>query len=155
MRPTSSNRDENMQARISRATRKINRRTILNQFAQKTAEMLARAFLSPEESLVPGSFAAGPCRPPHGQYCSGCGADASCPSDYVVCTPNTVITDCRGLCPYPSGWWYTSDPVGQRAKCQDCISRYVHPTFDKEGCYQGAHIDGRFVICACRSTIMY
>jgi|GEM_PF-1546655 len=150
-----ANKDEEAQAVISRLTRKANRVSSLNRFAQKTAELLARILLRPEEKLVHISFAAGPCRPPHGQYCSGCGADASCPPDYIICTPKSVITDCKGLCPYPSGWWYTSDPPGQRAKCQDCISQYVHPEFGMKGCYQGAHIYGRYIICACRSTFTY
>ncbi|MBY0161449.1 hypothetical protein V4V36_01140 [Paenibacillus lautus] len=149
-------KDEETQVLISRVTRKMNRKTFLNKFAQRTAEALAKVLVRPDDDdIVKISFAAGPCRPPHGQYCTGCGSDASCPSDYVICTPKTVINDCKGLCPYPSGWWYTSDPVGHRAKCQDCISQYVHPYVGRDWCYQGARVYGRYVICACRSTEMY
>lgn len=57
------NKDEETQVMISRVTRKMNRKSLLNKFAQKTAETLAKVLVRPDDNdIVKISFAAGPCR---------------------------------------------------------------------------------------------
>lgn len=148
-------KDERTQDSISRITRKMTRRTWLNRFSQYLAVSIAKLLIQPQEDIARISFLPGACAPPHGQYCSGCGADGSCPSTYVTCTTNNALQGCRALCPHPSGWWYTSDPVGSRAKCMDCVSQYATSFSSNSLCYRGAQIAGQYVICGCKSTIVY
>lgn len=149
------NQDEQTQDSISSITRRWTRKTWLNRISQNIALILAKILINPREDVANISFLSGACAPPHGQFCSGCGADGSCPSTYVTCTTNNSLNGCKALCPHPSGWWYTSDPVGLRAKCMDCVSQYVHPYSGNTSCYKGAQIAGQYVICGCKSTVLY
>lgn len=148
------NMDESTQEKISDLSRKMTRRTFLNKFAQSVAGLLAIVLIKPIHGLGDVAFAAGSCYPPHGQYCSGCGASGSCPSGYSTCTSSNGISGCTGLCPYTSGWWYTSDPVGQRAKCQDCKTNSFGPPSGGDWCDAGAKVGG-YVLCGCKSTTLY
>ncbi|MCM3782648.1 hypothetical protein M3231_06665 [Neobacillus mesonae] len=151
----SKNTDEETQDFISRQVRKWTRGSWLNKAAESIAVALAKLLIRPKDGMAKVSFIAGLCSAPHGQVCKGCDADGSCPSTYATCTTYNALMGCRGLCPHPSGWWYTSDPVGFRTKCTDCVSSFVQPYTQGNWCYKGAHIGGEYVICGCRSTLLY
>ncbi|WDH96212.1 hypothetical protein PUW24_18805 [Paenibacillus urinalis] len=152
------NKDEQIQDYISRQVRAWNHahglKKVMNKAAGAIAAALARLFIR-DRGTAQISYLSGGCFPPHGQLCRDCGSDGACPSTYVTCTTYNALMGCRGLCPHPSGWWYTSDPVGFRSKCTDCVSQHVKPYTPGNWCYQGARINGEYVICGCQSTLLY
>ncbi|HEX6289736.1 MAG TPA: hypothetical protein VFZ66_11125 [Herpetosiphonaceae bacterium] len=142
------NKDLEIQAKVGAFARKMGRRNFLSRGAAAVAGMIAAAVIGKMEGTETAFADSAPCYPPYGVYCSGCGADSTCPSYYSTCTTsNDVCSDgtrltSSGQCIYSIGWWYTSSPIGQRHKCRDCIRS--GPILCKGGNY-----------CGCRSTLHY
>ncbi len=134
---TELNRDERFQLGAARLGRRLGRRRFLEK-ASGVAVAVAGIVVGPAAGKA---FAHGTCNPPYGHYCSGCGADSTCPSGYRNCTPST---QCSDTCPYTSAWWYTGTSPN-RHKCRDCVWNIVGPI----ACNQTRYL------CGCKSTTHY
>ncbi|WP_142383401.1 hypothetical protein [Bacillus sp. V3-13] len=139
--------DQKVQTFLSGMHRKISRRNFVYKVAMGVTAAIATLLIRPIGGLE-RAFAHGPaCNPPHGQYCSGCGAD-SCPSGYTTCTTSSRYSDCPSWCPYSSGWWFSEGANGGH-KCRDCYLSYVTSA---SRCNAGYRSGGLLTLCGCRST---
>jgi len=94
--------------------RKLNRRSFLTRTMQLLAGAIATVAIGQKATEV--AFAASDCAYIGGNRCSGCGADASCPSSWDTCTPANTPCTSPNPCPYSTGWWY----LDNGEKCRDC-----------------------------------
>jgi len=135
-------RDEKFQLTTARLARRMNRRSFLRMTSGGIAGGVAAMVLGIKEAKPAFAHSTDICYPPGGNYCSGCGADSTCPTAYITCTPYEDW--CGGLCPYWSGWWYTGT-YPNRHKCRDCRVLYCPCS-----CYPYYH-----GYCGCKSTLHY
>ncbi len=133
-------RDEAFQLQVARASRRLDRRRFIGISSKGVAAAVAMAVLGTKNAGP--AFAHGTCYPPGGHYCTGCGADSTCPAAYITCNTSTAY-GC-GQCIYSSGWWYTGT-APYRHKCRDCRVLYCPCTCAPN--YYG--------LCGCKSTTHY
>lgn len=137
--------DKDIQKFAGNFSRKLSRKNFLERTAAGIAGLFAFFLVKPVGDVgIAFAHSSTPCYPPHGKYCSGCGSDSTCPTNFVTCT--TANDACwQKQCIYDSGWWYSASSSQGRHKCRDC-QYYMLPI----PC-NGGNTDQ----CGCMSTIHY
>jgi hypothetical protein len=150
------NVDQKVQAFMSGIHRKMNRRNFVYKLAMGITATIATMLIKPIGGLETALAHGTACYPPHGQFCSGCTTSGGCPSGYVTCTSSNVYSDCKHLCPYSSGFWY-SEGSNKGHICRDCKTTLYgpvgYPWYSE--CAKGAQISGKLTLCGCRGGTHY